>query len=556
MSDDSNKSGPILDVISPDRSRHTVPVSQNPFLIGRGEEFGNHLQLPDPRISRQAAAIVCEGDRCHLEDRGSRTGVFVNGNKIARHTLEDGDRITLGLKDCYEIVFRRADSEASLRGMLTKIGSMSAKEAPSAGLRELNLLLEATSLLHSGLPLDTALSTMLDHSIGITNADRGILLEGDSLETLRVRVARTSAKQNLAAEGLNPSQTALRKALEKKASVITEDLNLAEAALQSAQSIVAQSLRAVIAIPLYSVARAMASESSAPAASGRLLGALYLDSRRPTAFSQLDRQILDALASEAASILDNARLVERERQRQRIEQELTIARDIQQALIPHGFREFPYLKVEGIHTPCHAVGGDYFDVYPLSDDRTAILVADVPGKGLGAALVTTMLQGVLSAMRMGTDPTRVFNYLNEFLCEHDSVGRYATMCFGILNRNGVFEFINAGHPSPLILRGGEVLDLVTDGSLPVGLIPEATFTLKTATLEPGDTLALFSDGVTEAADIQEELYGVPRLKEVLAGRHETPLNEIQKIVFKSIQDFTRGADQSDDITLLLVRYMP
>ena len=167
---------------------------------------------------------------------------------------------------------------------------------------------------------------------------------------------------------------------------------------------------------------------------GQFLGILYLDSRRPAAFSKLDRQILDALAVEAASILDNARLVERERQRQRLEQELSIAREIQQALLPRGFGEFPHLAISAVNTPCHAVGGDYFDVFPMSDDRTAFVIADVAGKGIGAALLTTMLQGALTGMTLGADPARVFHHINDFLCKHSDVGKYATMFFGMLDR--------------------------------------------------------------------------------------------------------------------------
>jgi phosphoserine phosphatase RsbU/P len=544
----------VLDVIAPDRSVSTVSLNADPFLIGRGEDTGNHLQLPDPRISRQAAAIVSQAGRCQLEDRGHRMGIFLNGNKITRHVLEDGDKITFGLKDSYEIVFRHPYADTSLQGMLTRISTMSTKDVPSTGLRELNLLLEATSLLHSGLPLDSALSTMIDHAIKITNADRGLLLEGDALSSLKIRIARSSGGKALPMEGLNPSQTALRQTLEKGSSIITEDLNLAEISLQAAQSIVAQSLRAVVTIPLYTVARALSSETTAAPGSRRLLGIVYLDSRRATAFSKLDRQILDALAFEAASILDNARLVERERQRQRLEQELNIARDIQQALIPHGFRDFPYFTVTGIHTPCHAVGGDYFDVFPIREDRMAILVADVSGKGLGAALLTTMLQGALSGMSMGTDPLRVFNYLNRFLCEHSDVGRYATMFFGILDPDGGLEFINAAHPSPLILRRDAILDLTTDASFPIGLIPEAEFVSVRAKLQPGDTLVLFSDGVTEATDPDFQLFDVPRLKDALSEGQEMPLGQLQDKILKSIEAFTRGANQADDVTLLLVRY--
>jgi sigma-B regulation protein RsbU (phosphoserine phosphatase) len=542
-----------LEIISPDQARRVVSITQSPFLIGRGGDTGNHVQLADPRISRQCAAIVSEGDRWHVQDRGHRAGIFVNGEKTDRRSLESGDIISFGLDNSYQIVFRSSAAESAVQNMLTRIGVSPGDS--STGLQKLNLLLEATSLLHSQLPLDSVLGTMLDHAIGITKADRGLLLEPDANGALRVRLARGSGNVALPVEALAPSQTALRQAIEQKSAVITEDLNRADLALQAAQSIVAQSLRAVIVIPLYAVSHAAAGDSADSSERGHFLGVVYLDSRRSTAFSKLDRQILDALAVQAASILDNARLVERERQRQRLEQELNIARDIQQALIPHGFRDFPYFAVSGIHSPCHAVGGDYFDVFPVSEDRTAFLVADVSGKGLGAALLTTMLQGALSAMTIGEDPVRVFNHINRFLCGHAEVGRYATMFFGILDRTGGLVFINAGHPSPLIVRRGEVTELLTEGSFPVGLIAQADYTANTATLELGDTLALFSDGVTEAMDLDEQFYGVGRLREVLSAQPaDAPVDRVQKKVLESIADFTRGANQNDDITLLLLRY--
>jgi sigma-B regulation protein RsbU (phosphoserine phosphatase) len=395
---------------------------------------------------------------------------------------------------------------------------------------------------------------MLDHAIMVTNADRGLLLEADPSGTLRVRLARRSGGLNLSPESVAPSQTALRQALEQQSGVITEDLAQAGLELQAAQSIVAQRLRAVVAIPLYTMHRTSSTESATQVHRNDFLGMVYLDSRRPAAFSKLDREILDVLGVEAASILDNARLVERERQRQRLEQQLSIAREIQQALLPCGLHDFPHLAVVGTNSPCLAVGGDYFDVFPMSDDRTAFLIADVSGKGLGAALLTTMLQGALSGMAMGSDPARVFNHINSFLCAHTELGKYATIFFGVLDPCGLLEFINAGHPSPILLRGGETAEPFTEGSCPVGLVPGAKYTAACVKLQPGDTLVLFSDGVTEAADPDEELFGVARLREVLAGQHEAPLDHLQKIVLESVDRFARGANQADDITLLLVRY--
>jgi len=552
----------VLEVVSPDGARRYVRVTQVPFLIGRGAETGNHLQLNDRRISRQCAAIVTEANAYYLEDRGQRRGLFVNGEKIDTRALQDGDIVTFGLEDSYELIFRNSTNtgEESLPNLLTRIdhlaGGSSASDSAvgSGGLRKLNVLLEASSLLHSQLPLDSVLAQMLDYATALTDADRGLLLEPDESGKLKVRLARRSGGLRLPPESLTPSQTAIQMATKQQSPVITEDLAQAEMDLQAAQSIVAQRLRAVVVIPLYSVMRASSDESMLNVRRGDFLGVVYLDSRRPAAFSKLDRKILDALAADAASILDNARLVARERERQRMEQEINIARDIQQALLPRNIPDQPHLSVTGCNFPCLSVGGDYFDVFPLSDGKTAFLIADVSGKGLGAALLTTMLQGALSGMTIGADPAKVFNHINRFLCDHAEVGRYATMFFGLLDGFGRLDFINAGHPSPMLVRKDEVQEAFTEGSFPVGLVPEAEYTSSSIKLEPGDTLVLFSDGVTEAMDPVEEMYGMGRLHDVLKGQAETSLDNLQKRVLESVENFTRGARQADDLTLLLVRY--
>jgi sigma-B regulation protein RsbU (phosphoserine phosphatase) len=546
----------VLEVVSPDGARRYVRVTQSPFLIGRGAETGNHLQLSDRRISRNCAALVIEANRFYVEDRGQRRGLFVNGEKVESRELQNGDVITFGLEDSYEIFFRSSSGQVdeSIPHLLTRIEHITSSEPSGGGLRKLNLLLEATSLLHSQLPLDSVLGTMLDHAVSVTDADRGLLLEAEAGGTLKVKLARRSGGLRLPPESLTPSQTAIQLALRQQSPVITEDTAQADINLQEAQSIVAQRLRAVVVIPLWAMARANTQESMVNIKRGEFLGVLYLDSRRPTAFSKLDRQILDALAADAASILDNARLVERERERQRLEQEINIARDIQQALLPRNFPDSPNFAVTGVNFPCLSVGGDYFDVFPLSDGRTAFVIADVSGKGLGAAILTTMLQGALSGMTLGTDPARVFNHVNRFLCDHSELGRYATVFFGILNQDGHLEFINAGHPSPFLIRRGAAEEAFTEGSYPVGLVPEAQYTAACLKLEPGDTLVLFTDGVTEAMDPDDQLFGVPRLKQLLTGQPECPLERLQKCVLEAVENFTRGARQADDLTLLIVRY--
>src|SRR5437588_7490077 len=201
----------VLEVVSPDGARRYARITQTPFMIGRGVETGNHLQLSDRRISRNCAALVIETNRFYLEDRGQRRGLFVNGEKVESRELQDGDVITFGLEDSYEILFRFASGsgEESIPHLLTRIEHITSTE-PSGGLSKLNRLLEAMALLHSQRPLDEVLAYMLDHAVSITDADRGLLLEADAAGSLKVKLARRSGGLRLPPESMTPSQTAIQ----------------------------------------------------------------------------------------------------------------------------------------------------------------------------------------------------------------------------------------------------------------------------------------------------------------------------------------------------------
>jgi sigma-B regulation protein RsbU (phosphoserine phosphatase) len=553
MPDATSPSEAVLEVVAPDGSRRIFRVTHTPFLIGRGAETNNDLQLPDLRISRQCAAIVEENGALVLEDRGHRRGLFVNGARVERHALQEGDGINFGLDDSFELIFH-ASSEA-LPDLLSRMESLSSVVGGgTSGLRKLSLLLEATALLHSHLPLDAILANMVDHAIALTGADRGLLVERGADNVMRVRLARQRGGKALETEGLEPTQTALRHAIEQKRAIITEDLEQAHTDLKSAKSIIMQRLRSLVVIPLYAFAQKREGTSPGEEVRGELLGVLYLDSTRPAGFSTLERQILDALAVEAASVMDNARMVERERERERMEQELGIAREIQQALLPRDFRTGAHLQLSGMNQSCLTVGGDYFDVMELGPGRTAFLIADVSGKGLGAALLTTMLQGAFSGMAIQQPPADVFAHINNYLCGHSRLERYATVFFAILSEDGQLDYINAGHPSPVLLRDGHAEAPFAADSFPVGLIPDATYKVETHKLEPGDTLVLFSDGVTEAMDPEDNEFGTDRLKQALEAQQREGVEEVQADVLAAITEFARGASQRDDITIMVARY--
>ncbi|MFZ0305030.1 MAG: SpoIIE family protein phosphatase [Terracidiphilus sp.] len=555
MSESTAAANAYLEVVFSNRPRQMVSVDELPFLIGRGRENGNHLSFDDMSISRQCAAISAGDSGYLIQDRGQREGIFVNGEPAKSRLLADGDRIRLGTDDGCQLIFHlpseaiaQEEAETKLRNILGSMGNDSADE-----LNGLRLLLEATSLMNSQLPLESVLASMLDHAIVITQADRGMLLEPDASGVLQVKIARGRDGESLPPENMNPSRSVLGRAIELESAVINEDLHLADMNLKSAMSVVVQFLRSSVVIPLYGTPRRQVHPST-KTPGRQLLGAVYLDSKRTSTFSALDRQILDALGAQAGSILENARLIEHERERQRLEQELSIAREIQQALVPQGLQDYPHFSIKGIYRPCDEVGGDYFDVFPLPDGRIALLISDVAGKGLGAALLTTMLQGALSGMTLGVDPVMVFNHLNQFLCNRAAVGRCVTMFLGLLAPDGALEFVRAGHPTPLLLRRGEVSELYSTGSLPIGLVESETFPSSRIQLEPGDTLLLYTDGVTEAEDKDRNLFQDVRLKEVFRQQRDSSLDALLNLIWSAVGTFTEGASQSDDVTLLVVRY--
>src|SRR5580704_7946412 len=243
MSENSSNGETGLEVVAPDGSRRFVRVAESPFLIGRAGETATHLQLRDPRISRRCAALVSEDGRCHLEDRGQRHGIFVNGEKVTRRVLEDGDVISFGVENFYELIFRSSLHDTTLPELLSRIDILSSSDAPAGGLHKLKLLLEATSLLHSRLPLEAVLGTMLDHAISVTDADRGYLLEPLASGSMRLRLGHGRGGTRLSTAEAAPSQTALQQAIALQESIITEDLAQAGGSLQAAESIIAQRLR-------------------------------------------------------------------------------------------------------------------------------------------------------------------------------------------------------------------------------------------------------------------------------------------------------------------------
>jgi serine phosphatase RsbU (regulator of sigma subunit)/anti-sigma regulatory factor (Ser/Thr protein kinase) len=291
---------------------------------------------------------------------------------------------------------------------------------------------------------------------------------------------------------------------------------------------------------------------------GELIGVLNLGPRLSEQdYSSDDRKLLDNLAAQAAPALRIGQLVrEQEAEaatRQRFEQELEVARLIQQHFLPKELPELPGWQIAAYYRPAREVGGDFYDVIPLPDGRVGFVVGDVTDKGVPAALVMSATRSVLraSAQRL-IEPGQVLERVNDHLCPDMPEKMFVTCLYGVLNpENGHLRFANAGHDLPYVKTADGIVELRARG-MPLGLMPGMPYEEKEATLEPGDSVLLHSDGVVEAHDPDRDMFGFPRLKETMAGAPGG--RRLIDQVLRDLEDFTGpGAEQEDDITMVTLQ---
>jgi serine phosphatase RsbU (regulator of sigma subunit) len=267
-----------------------------------------------------------------------------------------------------------------------------------------------------------------------------------------------------------------------------------------------------------------------------------------------NRELLQTLAIEASTILENARLIAEERAKQRIEEELDVARRIQQSLTPRSLPQEGWFVGCGSSESSHQVGGDYYDVVAIGPDTWSLVVADVSGKGVSSALLASFLQGAFLSASCTTDIPEVFARVNAFLHARAETGKYATMFYSKLDIAGHLAYANAGHCAPMLVRATGEIEKLEATSLPVGLVPGATFPLLHRDLAPGDRIVLYSDGVTEAQNGKGEFFGRQRLRKAIQRAANASCAELHAAIQQAIVAFTAGAEQGDDMTLLVVEY--
>ncbi len=526
--------------------RRVVPIAKTPFEIGRRET--NDLRLAGSEVSRDHAEVLTVDNSYLLKDRTSRYGTYVNGEQVTERTLVHGDRIRLGRSGGAEMVFLTADTEA--------VPERTATTTAIGDLRQIATLLEGLRALGTGRVLDDVLSMVLDSAIDVSGAERGfIMLAPADVDDLEFKMARGRGHSTLPGSSFATSRKIPEEVFRTGEPRLVADLldgDLASVHMGT----VALGIRNVLCVPLRLVRYLDKAEA---VGEERRIGVLYLDSReKGILMSNSTRAALETLATEAAVAIENARLYRETMEKARMEQEMRIAAEIQQSLLPKMARSGSFFNAAAASLPCRSIGGDFYDYVDLPTGALGFALGDVAGKGPPAALLSAMMQGMFAAQAATSDsPSQTIARVNLALYKRGIESRFVTLMYGALRPDGRLTYCNAGHNPPLVISGSEgalTVKRLESGGPIVGLFENATYDEDTVTLAKGDWLIVFSDGVSEAMSLTAEEYEEERIVKLVEKNLAAEPRRMLEALFADVRQFTRGAPQSDDITAMVLRY--
>jgi serine phosphatase RsbU (regulator of sigma subunit)/pSer/pThr/pTyr-binding forkhead associated (FHA) protein len=535
-----------------DEMGHECWIAIVPPKLTIGRSSNNSLVLAKMNISRSQAEVVAEENGGYtLRDLGSKHGTFVNGTRIEQVALNHGDRIRLGGLQGEALTFHKGDL---LQSLLVSSGSRLEEGLPVPGFREMGMLLSTFRALSAIPLLDDLLDLVVDTAIELTGAERGFIMlkEGDG--GLSFRCARNAHKQSLDRATFQTSRRVPEEVLQTGRRIVIDDLEGGSEPYKHA-STRRLGVRSITCVPLRYLSFHDSTSSSGNLTT-EIIGVLYVDSARiGSRLSPTQLEAFDTLASEAAVAIYNARLYKEFREKQKLAEELAIAREIQQALLPPPGKILPFACARSVNLPCREVGGDYFDYFDIAGGRLGFALGDVAGKGVPAALLAAMLQGIFCAQTLLDLPLPdMIANVNRSLAERGTGSRFVTFFFGILDADGNCTYTNAGHNPPLLLRVDGTMRELTEGGIVLGLFPQAQYEAGTIKLEPGDHLVLFTDGILEARNLANEEFGEQRVCDLLRLNSRADTSTILRCLQEALATFSANTPQHDDITMMVLGY--
>jgi serine phosphatase RsbU (regulator of sigma subunit) len=539
-----------------DGQSKTYPLTGDRITLGRSSTT-ELCFADDAGLSRQHMALERDGEDWTVQDLGSKNGTQVNNIPLkGKLKLKSGDRITAGhLVIVYDdrssgpaqtgpiagsvVFFDTGEGESpSTSTVVTSLeGALSdqtvVKDPGGRGAAQVKALIHAGQELATNTPLSELFQKILSLSIEAVGAQRGVVmtLEGDRL------VVRANK-----GEGFRISSAVRDRVLKEKSSLLVKDTQMDDA-FRERLSIVEQKVRTLMAVPLQT--------------KDQIIGLIYLDS--PffiREFTVDDLNLLTVMANTAAIRIEHARLVEVEQAERMMARDLAQAADIQRGFLPSSPPVVEGADIAGYNAPCRTVGGDYYDFFSYDNGRVALALGDVSGKGMPASLMMMGLQArvqqalIMEPEDLGAAMTRI----NKITCPKCPSNRFITFFFCVLDpASGRLAYANAGHNPPLLVRSTGEVKMLEGGGPPLGILSIANYAEQEVTLEPGDLVAIYSDGVSEAQSPKDEEFGEERFGELLAANRTRSAEEIMGAVNGALEAWAEGGPAADDITLVVAK---
>ncbi len=538
-------------------------------LSGEETVIGRHpdcqVQLDSNMVSRRHAQVVGEGEKYFVEDLGSGNGTFVNGKKIeGRIELAHEDRLKVGpilfrfeadrgkqskpasaiqgLGATFDFGFSsEEDGEASatIMGAVSGVGGFGGLDVrPEAKLKA---VIEIGRSLAGTVDLEKLLPQILTSLFSIfPAADRGCILLKD--ETSGEMVPRAFKHRRAGEDAtVKLSRTIVKKVLEEKTGILSADA-ASDAQFDASESISNLSIRSMMCVPMLGL-------SEEP------IGIINIDTQNPVKqFQEEDLDLLMSVAGQAALSYESARLMTSYMEKQKQDNEMDIARGVQQGLLPSSVPDVEGYEFFASYDSAQAVGGDYYDIFELPDEKIGLSFGDVAGKGVPGAMIMARISScVQNTMRFVHEAGPAVDAINDHMCDSAVEGRFVTYVLVILDtKQNHLSLVNAGHMSPMILKPDGTLDEFPEESIgmPIGVMEGFPYEVVERDLAPGEIVVLFTDGVDEAMNPAGELYTLDRMRDFLKANRDKNAGELGQALLADVRRHANGRPQNDDITIM------
>ncbi len=538
-------------------------LKQERTLIGRSED--NDLALPDPFSSGHHAVISPSNGGFYVRDNGSKNGTFLNGKKIQGEVvLKRGDEILIGstriiydkeLSSNVEVtevahparnintmiplkeILKKQDIDTTIQSLTTPADFIKIK----SDFKSMAVLNEVSKALVLHQPLQELLERIMDLISEYLPMDRGVLMlkEGNPPQMI-AKVPRINNK-NLLRQKILVSQSIINLVLDNHSSVLTADAQTDER-LRMKDSIIRSNIHSAMCVPLWN--------------NREIIGVIYADRiSLLDQFTEDDLRLLTLLSNLAAVKIENSRAIEQAIEVEKFQKELALAAQIQKDFLPKKNPPCQGFDVAGTNIPCQQVGGDYYDFISIDPSRLAVVVADVSGKGMSAALLMASLRAALIA-EVGPQLRleRMAAKLNDFVHSSSAANRFITFFFCELEMGtGILRYINAGHNPPIVVAKDGTISRLDPTGFCLGMFPAVSYEVSHVLLEKGDLAVLYTDGITDARNTDNVEFGEENLIRLLKKNMKKPASEIVAKVCSELSSFSAGVEPFDDMTVIVLK---